>query len=277
LSGESAFKTHGMRIGLISDIHGNDVALEAVAASLSEEDVDELYCLGDVAVGGPQPSATVTRLCELGCHLIRGNADEWLSTGLPREPATSDNEALSQIISWARGQLSASDRAMLADAPLTRELDLCHGYRALLCHGSPRANTDMIVATTSRDLLEPMLAGADADLVVGGHTHRQLFRRHGRMPLVNAGSVGLPLDADDPALGDGVASWAEYCVISVTAGGFEASLRRVKVPHERVIGAASASAMPHADEWQQLLARRLTRPPTRGPGTAEREDLRLIR
>jgi hypothetical protein len=100
---------------------------------------------------------------------------------------------------------------MLPDAPLTIELDLGHGYRALLCHGSPRANTDMIVATTSRDLLEPMLTGDDARLVVSGHTHRQLFRRHGRMTLVNTGSVGLPLDADDPAAGDGVASWAEYC------------------------------------------------------------------
>ena len=71
-----------MRIGLISDMHGNLPALEAVLAKLDEEAVDRLICLGDVAVG-PWPSDTVKRIAGLDCACIVGNWDAWMLDGVP--------------------------------------------------------------------------------------------------------------------------------------------------------------------------------------------------
>jgi predicted phosphodiesterase len=65
------------RVALISDIHGNAVALEAVLADIARRRVDEIVCLGDVAAGGPQPREALERLRTLGCAVVRGNADEW--------------------------------------------------------------------------------------------------------------------------------------------------------------------------------------------------------
>jgi predicted phosphodiesterase len=70
-------------LALISDIHGNAVALDAVLADLTRRGADEVICLGDVAAGGPQPREVIARLRELDCQAIRGNADGWLLDGLP--------------------------------------------------------------------------------------------------------------------------------------------------------------------------------------------------
>jgi len=80
------------RVALISDIHGNAVALEAVLDDLAGRHVDELVCLGDVAAGGPQPREALARLRELGCRVVLGNADGWLLEGLPSEPEQEEGE-----------------------------------------------------------------------------------------------------------------------------------------------------------------------------------------
>ena len=71
-----------MRLGLISDIHGNLLALDAVLDELNESRIDRLVCLGDVAAG-PEPRETVERLRELGCPVVRGNWDTWVLDGVP--------------------------------------------------------------------------------------------------------------------------------------------------------------------------------------------------
>ena len=70
-----------MRIAILSDIHGNCVALDAVLAELQSEPIDGLVCLGDAVQGGPQPAQVVARLRETACRVVMGNADTWLLTG----------------------------------------------------------------------------------------------------------------------------------------------------------------------------------------------------
>ena len=71
-----------MRLGLISDIHGNLLALDAVLDELNESGMDRLVCLGDVAAG-PEPRKTLERLREVGCPIVRGNWDTWVLEGVP--------------------------------------------------------------------------------------------------------------------------------------------------------------------------------------------------
>src|ERR671934_242005 len=106
------------RLALISDIHGNGVALDAVLAELTRWRVDEIICLGDVAVGGPQPQAVIARLRELDCRSVRGNAEGWLLDGLP--PGRSEEtRRLGEIVAWTRAALGRDDLEYLAGLPPT--------------------------------------------------------------------------------------------------------------------------------------------------------------
>jgi predicted phosphodiesterase len=70
-----------MRIAIISDMHGNDVAFEAVEADIQRQRIDQIVCLGDAIQGGPQSAAVVRRLRKLACPVVMGNADAWLISG----------------------------------------------------------------------------------------------------------------------------------------------------------------------------------------------------
>src|SRR5262245_56867456 len=107
-----------MLVAIISDIHGNCIALEAVLADLSRDKIDHLVCLGDAIQGGPQPVEVVARLRALACPVVMGNADAWLLTGeeTGSEPITPERLAkLNEVRVWSLAQLSDEDRAFIAD------------------------------------------------------------------------------------------------------------------------------------------------------------------
>jgi putative phosphoesterase len=249
------------RVALISDIHGNAVALEAVLADIARRRVGEIVCLGDVAAGGPQPREALERLQALGCTVVRGNADEWL---LGPMSADEDEEGrrLRTIVEWARRQLSDRDVAFLESFVPTIELDLGQSRRLLCFHGSPRANSDRLLATTPEGALARLFAGAAADVLAGGHTHLRLVRRLERGLLVNPGSVGLPLRASAAASPPAGQPWlprlAEYALIEADAA-IAVELRRVPTNVAALEEAGRLSGMPDPDWWAAGLARRIAR------------------
>lgn len=181
-----------MRIGLISDIHGNLVALEAVLADLADQAVDQIMCLGDVAATGPQPHQTIKRLQSLGCRVVMGNADEWL---LDPQPATStEHEPHIAIDSWCIEQLSADDLAFLRIFEPTIALPLSPTATLRCVHGSPRSTIEPIESTTPDEQLAAILEEQAARVIARGHTHVQMLRRFRDKLLVNPGSVGLPFE-----------------------------------------------------------------------------------
>jgi predicted phosphodiesterase len=244
-----------MRVELIADIHGNLVALETVLAELEREPVDRLLCLGDVAALGPQPAEVVARLREVSCPSVLGNTDAWLLDGPPAGLTGTSGVAMSEISRWCANELSAADREYLRACPLIVEHGLGDGRKLLCFHGSPRSFDEVVSATTPEDALSRMLRGHRASVFAGGHTHVQLFRRHGDAHLLNPGSVGLPgvgPGTPDLPVNRGV-RWAEYAVLEVGGGAdggrLSVDLRRVPVDVERTLEAARASGMPHLDWW----------------------------
>jgi putative phosphoesterase len=243
-----------IRLALISDIHGNCVALDAVLADATGRGVDGIVCLGDVAAGGPQPREVIRRLRELGCAAVRGNADGWLLEGLP--PGHSEaTRRLGEAVAWAREQLAPDDLDYLAALPPTLTASAA-GVSLLYFHGSPRSDTESLLATTPDDELEEAVGDApEAQVLAGGHTHLQLLRPCGDRVLVNPGSVGLPLGSlneVEPPL----PHWAEYALVAVENGGVELTFRRLDVDVEAV--AAATAAMPDSS-WASDLERRLVR------------------
>jgi predicted phosphodiesterase len=237
-----------MRVALISDIHGNALALEAVLASIEADRPDRVICLGDVAAFGPQPHQVIERLRALDFPTIMGNTDEWLlNPGVPTRPEDDRTRRLEDIGFWTVRQLTPADSAYLRAFRPTIRVAL-GGEASLLCyHGSPRKFHDMILPTTSDDDLETMLKGFGDLVLAGGHTHEQMIRRYGGQILVNTGSVGLPVER--LAAGDRNPPWAEYALVNWDDGGLGIELRRTPVDAGAVVQAALDSGMPHAEWW----------------------------
>jgi predicted phosphodiesterase len=234
-----------MRVAVLSDLHANPFALDAVLADLPR-DVDTAVCLGDVAIG-PFPNEVIWRLRELDCPVVMGNWDVWLLDGVPSLEGEV-GPRLSAQGRWCSSQLDREDRAFLRTFRPNVELAL-DGTRGLFFHGSPRSNTDLLLPDVSRAELDRALAGARADLFVAGHTHLQMLRRRPDSLFANVGSVGLPFSEGPSGGSMRVSRWAEYALATVDERGLTLEFRRVPYDVEEMLLAARASGMPQAEWW----------------------------
>ena len=242
-----------MRIALISDIHGNDIALETVLADISREQIDQLICLGDVASLGPRPREVIARLKTLSCSCIMGNHDFHLLN-----PAVIDKlpswEA--ELTEWCIGQLLPPDLDYLESFQPLLEISLDDQATLLCFHGSPRSNNEGILPTAQPAELDEMLAGHTATVMAQGHTHHQMLRQYRGLVLVNAGSVGRPFEMPwPPNSGPCLLPWAEYAIINWVDRALNVELRHIPIDLEAVKRAVLSSGMPGAEGFALELVR----------------------
>lgn len=247
-----------MRVGLISDIHGNTLALDAVLGDMDQRGVDMVVCLGDVAANGPDPAGAVDRIADLACPVVMGNTDadlvaapDWwhdpASVGAPESA-----QRIAEISLWCAAQLASNHRQFLSELPATIDVDLGDAGRMLGFHGSPKSATDIVTADTPPDELDQMLDGAGERLLAGGHTHVSMVRRHRTQTIINPGSVGLPF-ADYGYVGDvAVLDHAEYALIDTDGAAVCVDLRQVPVDRDVLSRQVGASGMPHGAWWVDL-------------------------
>jgi len=189
-----------MRVAALYDVHGNLPALDAVLRDVPDDAV--IVCGGDCAAG-PLPSETLERLRGLGDRVrwIRGNADRELT---PEEPGL----APADVIGWVRSQLTPEQIEFLHGLPADLTLEVDGIGTVLFCHATPRDDTEVFLEGTPAELVEPLLFGVRADLVVCGHTHMQFSREVAGIQIANAGSVGMAYENEPGAywllLGPGV-------------------------------------------------------------------------
>jgi predicted phosphodiesterase len=241
-----------MNIALIADIHGNLAAFDAVLAEIERAQPEQIVCLGDVAATGPQPHDVLMRLRELGCPVVMGNADaELLDPAGEDAAANEDMRKFLDISRWCAAQLDDADRAFLTSFQPTVELSLGGAGQRLCCHGSPKSFNDIIRATTPDEELDVMLAGTEATVQAGGHTHARMLRAWGDREIVNPGSVGLAYQF----LPDGSARmlpWAEFAFLDVSdEGAVSIDFRRVAYDRAATVRAMFERGMPHAEWWSE--------------------------
>ncbi len=245
-----------MRLGLIADIHGNLVALDAVLSDMANRSVERIICLGDVAVLGPEPAGVIARLREIGCPNVAGNTDAWLLGPDAAEPSSSDELVGQALTAWTRHQLDPTAMSWLRAFPSTLSVDLGVVGTLLCSHGSPRSHEEVIAAPTPDDALESMFAGHRCDVFAGGHTHIRLLRQANDRTLLNPGSVGLPgagPGTPDLAVNRDV-GWAEYAILDTARGVVSVAFHRLPLDLARVLAVAQASGMPHLDWWKTRWA-----------------------
>lgn len=237
-----------MRIAIISDVHGNAIALEAVLTAVAQDAPDQIICLGDVVVTGPQPRVALGLVRALGCPVVMGNTDEWVLSPTPFTIRSAADQILYDIEGWGAQRMEAANLAFIRTFQPTVKLDLGHG-RSLLCfHGSPRHNKEIIKATTPADELTEKLGGAQADIMAGGHTHTPLLRRFQNSVILNPGSVGLPffMQSDGRRLNP---AWAEYALVTMANGRCAITLHHVSYNLDALRAAVRQSNMPHPDAY----------------------------
>lgn len=229
-----------MRIAVLSDIHANLPALDAVLQAVG--DVDAIWHLGDVVGYGPDPDGVVDRLREIGAIGVRGNHDSAACGGPEIEWFNPDAR---RAIEWTRRAISPATEAWLAELPERRSMDGC-----LLVHGSPREPLWEYV--TSAGIARANLATFSEAIGLHGHTHMPVawveedgrVDAHGprrktelalnnRRAMLNPGSVGQPRDGDPDA---------SFMILDPAAG--EVSWHRVGYDFVAVQGAMARVGLP---------------------------------
>lgn len=215
-----------MRIALVSDLHGNALALKQVLSRIASAGADQIICLGDVATLGPEPERVLELIHDSDALCILGNHDEFM---LRPEVVTSYTRipVLLDAIDWCRARLSAASLELIRSFRESYELPL-NGHDALLAfHGTPSSNTTDLLATTDADTVEEWVGASKGTVLVGGHTHLQMLRQHRGRLLVNPGSVGMPFKEYVAGGPPQVLPHAEYAIVDADATSVNVSLRRL--------------------------------------------------
>lgn len=215
-----------MRVALVSDLHGNALALEHVLSQIAERGVDQIICLGDVATLGPEPERVMGLVHESGAICILGNHDEFML----RPEVVADYTripVLIEAIDWCRSRLSAASLKLIESFRETYTLPLGGEQRLFAFHGTPSSNTTDLLATTEATLVEEWVGDAIGSVLVGGHTHLQMLRQHRGRLLVNPGSVGMPFREYVAGSPPDILPYAEYAIVEGKTGSVSVHLERV--------------------------------------------------
>ena len=235
-----------MKYALISDIHANLPALEAVLSDIARQRVDATYHLGDLVGYAPWPNEVAQRLAVAGIAGVAGNYDSTVATdykhcGCRYEDARQ--EELSHLsYAWTRANTSAQSKALLGALPFRIDLRPLGGHAAgptlTLIHGNQQLNTVYVTEDRSDDFLTRMARGLGAsagDVIAFGHTHLAWHRVVDGVHFVNAGSVGRPKDGN----------WrAGFVTIDFAGGDPTVEFRRVDYDVERAAQAILSSTLP---------------------------------
>jgi predicted phosphodiesterase len=243
-----------MRLAVLSDIHGNLLALDAVLADIQAAEVDLTWCLGDVAAFGPRPSECIQRLKSLAevnegkkFKVIGGNTDRYLVTGArPIWQPAKDDAAFKQMITeletfnaglnWGLEKLSFEDYEFLAKMvghELSKGID---GYGYIIgYHAIPGDDEARLTPEIPKEEARDMLLDREGRLGIGGHLHKQFELDLDSWHVVNVGSVGMSLD------NPGFAQWGLF---TFENGELTVDLRRVPYDVEALIADFYARGYP---------------------------------
>jgi putative phosphoesterase len=237
------------RIAVVSDVHGNLLALEAVRKALKKEKPDVVLIAGDLVMNGPEPGATIDAIREMekdGAIVIQGNTDvavadadygaafPWLlEYGIP--------DSMRLAAEWAHDALEDEHLAWLRRLPAERRVRIGDDL-VLVTHASPGSQTQGFDQNLDPSTITERMSRTDARVICCGHTHVPEIREFGWKVIVNAGSAGYVFD------GDPTASWALVTIDAASPDGdgstVTAEIRRAEFDVLAVSNAISSRGLP---------------------------------
>ncbi|RTR35808.1 metallophosphoesterase [Robertmurraya yapensis] len=225
------------KIAIISDIHGNKTALEAVLEDIKQREIDRIFCLGDLIGKGPQGSACI-ELIQKNCEkVIRGNWDVFIQT--PSE---------SEFIQWFQERLSVEDYQYLASLPFHIDIEL-NGQLIRFFHASPRSEFERILPSPIHPIEKRLSMFEHSeetgfhentpDIVFYGDIHATFLETFDNGILCNVGSVGNSLDL----------TAASYAILDGTQPNNAIQFVRVDYDRELELQIAKEMGLPALDKY----------------------------
>jgi putative phosphoesterase len=233
------------RAAVITDIHANLPALEAVLEAIERSDVDGVYWGGDLVGYGPHPNEVCALIEERAIPTIYGNYDYAIGRDLADCGCAyrdqHDRELGQLSVAWTLAHTDRRSKAFMRGLPFDLRFEL-GGKRVRLVHGSPRKVNEYLFADKPARTFERIAAGADCDVLVFGHTHQPWVREYGGVLFVNCGSVGKPKDGDPRAA---------FALLDVDGERVAADIERVEYDAEAVARQLAEAGLP--DEYAEKL------------------------
>jgi len=227
------------RVAIITDIHGNLLALDASLEAIDAIGVERIYCGGDLVGYGPYPNDVCRLIEERGFPTIYGNYDYAIGRDLEdcgcAYVTQHDRELGQQSVAWTLAHTDQRAKDFMWGLPFDLRFEF-GSQRVRLMHGSPRKVNEYLFEDKPARTFERIAAGADCDVLVFGHTHKPWIHEYGGVLFVNCGSVGKPKDGD-PRAGFAILELDE-------AGRVQASIERVPYDAEAVAREVGAAGLP---------------------------------
>jgi predicted phosphodiesterase len=238
----ATFKGKRMRIAIISDIHGNQVALDAVLEDLSRQlAVDHLVIAGDLCLNGPCPREVLDTIQQLACPVIQGNVDLEVVNEAPDKGLKKRT-----TVAWTREQIGQAGIDYLASLPLLHLIANPAGSDLLIFHANPLNLEDAIFPNAPDSALEHLLGGLEPTVgaVAFGHLHIAYTRQWRHLLLADVASCGMPRDEDLRAA-YGILTWQDTT--------WTAEIRRVPYDVVAVVKQIKSCGMPNVEKRIKTL------------------------
>lgn len=227
-----------MRLAVLGDIHGNNLALQAVLEHIRREKVDQILCTGDLVGYGPEPNEVIDIIKNTGILTVMGNHDDAVGYSLPACGCAYPNETAKSVgdksLAWTKATVSKQNREFLRSLPEEMEIQMPAGL-GLVFHGSPRALNEYIHRDSDEEILQELVEISEARVFLFGHTHIPFVRSFKDRLFVNAGSVGQPKDGDNRSC---------YVLMDCYPGGISVAFRRVAYDYQAVADRIIQSDLP---------------------------------
>lgn len=231
-----------MRIAVLSDIHGNQIALQTVLQDLAlQGTIDQLVIAGDLCLNGPQPKEVLDTIRGLDCPVVQGNVDSDIVTKAPDKGLKKQS-----TVGWTREQIGSDGIAYLASLPHSYLVNNANGTDLLVVHANPINQEEAILPNLPDSKLDSLLAGLPTTIgaLAFGHYHVAYQRQWLHLLLVDVGSCGLPRDGD---------LRASYAILTWQDTFWQAEHRRVTYDVQAVIHQLHTCGIPNLEKRIKVL------------------------
>jgi putative phosphoesterase len=226
-----------LKIAILSDIHGNLAALEAVMHHARGKGAGQIILnLGDMIGYGPNPDEIIRWAGGTGIISIQGDYDKKVLSKKHRQQGWSGVKNLDKraMFAWTFKALSKPSRKFIKSLPKSRSATI-GGFKILLTHSGPGSKKEYLGPDTKGEHLEELAKGSDADIILSGHSHHAFTRQVGDALFINPGSVGRPDDGDPRA---------SYALLEISKGQPGAQLFRVPYNINAAVQAMKLTGLP---------------------------------
>lgn len=236
-----------MKVAVLSDIHGNGVALQYAINDLKSLGIKKIIILGDVIMKGPMPSQSLEMIKDKDLEIIgwiKGNTDLWLEEITDIWiPSTRREKELYSCYKYAKDNLEEEQIAFLKELPLECSINL-NGISILCVHGTPKSINEAIDSSVPEEEIKKAIKGVEEQVILSGHSHTSFIGEVDDKTIFNVGSIGNSLDGDNRI---------SYGVLEFVEGRINLVNRRISYPVDKIIKIAIDNKFPLIDEYKSVI------------------------